>query len=72
MTDKVSKEKRSEIMSHVKSKDTSIELMVRKHLYANGIKYRKNVKSIIGTPDISIKKYKIAVFVNGCFCTFLC
>lgn len=67
MPDKVSKEKRSEIMSHIRGKDTTIEISVRKWLYAKGLRYRKNTKSIMGTPDLSIKKYKIAIFVNGCF-----
>lgn len=67
MSDKVSKEKRSEIMSHIKGKDTTIEIAVRKYLYSKGIRYRKNVKEIPGSPDISIKKYKIAIFINGCF-----
>lgn len=67
MPDKVTKKKRSEIMSHIRSKDTTIEISVRKWLYAKGLRYRKNTKSILGTPDLSIKKYKIAIFVNGCF-----
>jgi DNA mismatch endonuclease (patch repair protein) len=54
-------------MSHIKGKDTSIEIKVRHWLYHCGIRYRKNNKGIPGTPDISIKKYKIAIFVNGCF-----
>ena len=67
MPDKVTKEKRSEIMSHIRGKDTAIEISVRKWLYAKGLRYRKNSKAIMGTPDLSIKKYKIAIFVNGCF-----
>lgn len=67
MTDKVSKEKRSEIMSHIRGKDTSIEVAVRLWMFHHGIRYRKNVRDIEGTPDIAIKKYKIAIFVNGCF-----
>lgn len=67
MNEKISVEKRSQIMKSVKSKDTKIEIAVRKKFYNSGIRYRKNNKSIMGTPDISIKKYKIAVFINGCF-----
>jgi DNA mismatch endonuclease, patch repair protein len=65
--DTVSTEKRHEIMSKIKGKETTIENKVRLYLYHHGIRYRKNTKTIPGTPDISIKKYKIAIFVNGCF-----
>lgn len=58
---------RSKIMSCIKGKDTSIELKVRKYLYHHGFRYRKNDKSLPGTPDIVILKYRVAIFVNGCF-----
>lgn len=67
MADTVSKEKRSEIMSHVTGKETKPEIIVRKYLFAHGLRYRKNVKRLPGTPDIVFPKYKTAVFVNGCF-----
>lgn len=67
MADTVSKEKRSEIMSHVTGKETKPEIIVRKYLFARGLRYRKNVKRLPGTPDIVFSKYKTAVFVNGCF-----
>ena len=67
MADTVSKEKRSEIMSHVTGKETKPEIIVRKYLFAHGVRYRKNVKRLPGTPDIVFPKYKTAVFVNGCF-----
>lgn len=67
MADPVSKEKRSEIMSHVTGKETKPEIMVRKYLFARGLRYRKNVKLLPGTPDIVFPKYKTVVFVNGCF-----
>lgn len=67
MADTVSKQKRSEIMSHVTGKETKPEIMVRKYLFARGLGYRKNVKQLPGTPDIVFPKYKTAVFVNGCF-----
>lgn len=67
MTDVFSVEKRHDIMSKIKGKDTKIEIKVRKWLYKNGVRYRKHSKKIIGRPDISIKKYKIAIFINGCF-----
>lgn len=65
--DTVSREKRHEIMAKIRGKDTKIERDVRLWLYGKGIRYRKNNKKIIGSPDISIAKYKIAIFIHGCF-----
>lgn len=67
MADTVSKEKRSEIMSHVTGKETKPEIIVRKYLFSHGLRYKKNVKQLPGTPDIVLPKYKTVVFVNGCF-----
>lgn len=67
MTDVFDKKKRSEIMSKVKSRDTKIEIKVRHNLYNKGIRYRINCKDLLGKPDIAIKKYKVAIFINGCF-----
>lgn len=67
MTDIFSKAKRSEIMAKIGSKETKIENLVSCWLHMKGLRFRKNNKSITGTPDIAIKKYKIAVFVHGCF-----
>ena len=61
------KAKRSEIMSKVNQKDTKPELIVRHFLFANGFRYRKNVKKLPGSPDIVLSKYKTVIFVNGCF-----
>ena len=58
---------RSYNMSRIKSKDTSIELKVRKYLYHKGYRYQKNVETLPGTPDIYILKYNVAIFINGCF-----
>lgn len=67
MVDVFSKEKRHEVMSKIRSKDTKIEIQVRHWLYHKGIRYRKNYKKVYGKPDIAITKYKIAIFVHGCF-----
>jgi DNA mismatch endonuclease (patch repair protein) len=64
--DKISKSHRSWNMSRIKSRDTRIEMVVRKFLYKNGFRYRVNNK-IYGNPDIVFLKRKIAVFVDGCF-----
>lgn len=65
--DRFSKEQRSKIMSKICSKDTNPEKQVRKALWAKGFRYRIHDKSIIGTPDVSNKSKKIAIFVDGCF-----
>lgn len=67
MTDVVSNQRRSEIMSHIKSKDTSIELLIRKRLFSLGYRYRVNLKELPGKPDIAFTKKKIAIFLHGCF-----
>ena len=54
-------------MSHITGKETKPEIIVRKYLFAKGLRYRKNVKQLPGTPDIVIHKYKATIFVNGCF-----
>lgn len=54
-------------MARIKSKDTKPELIVRHYLYHRGYRYRKNVKDLPGTPDIVLYKYKIVIFVHGCF-----
>ncbi|MPQ45575.1 DNA mismatch endonuclease Vsr [Marinifilum sp. N1E240] len=58
---------RSYNMSQIKAKNTKPELVVRKFLFANGFRYRLNQKDLPGKPDIVLKKYKTAIFVNGCF-----
>ena len=54
-------------MSMIKSTGTKPEEMVRKYLFSKGLRYRKNVRSLPGKPDIVLRKYKTVVFVNGCF-----
>lgn len=65
--DTVTKQQRSINMSHIKGKNTSIEIKARKYLYKKGFRYRVNVKTLPGKPDIVLKKYKTIIFVNGCF-----
>lgn len=67
MADKISPKRRSEIMSHIKSKNTSIELMVRRHLFSQGYRYRVNYKELPGKPDIVFTKKKVVIFIHGCF-----
>ncbi len=65
--DNHSKEVRSYNMSQIKSKNSKPEELVRKYLFGKGFRYRKNVKTLPGSPDIVLTKYKTVVFVNGCF-----
>lgn len=65
--DRHSAEIRSYNMSMIKSTGTKPEEMVRKYLFSKGLRYRKNVKTLPGKPDIVLRKYKTVVFVNGCF-----
>lgn len=65
--DNHSKEVRSYNMSKIKSKDTKPEEIVRKYLFSKGFRYRKNVKTLPGSPDIVLPKYKTVIMVNGCF-----
>lgn len=67
MPDKFSKTVRSKIMSSIRSKDTQPELAVRKLLWANGKRYRIHDSTVFGTPDISNKSKKVAIFIDGCF-----
>jgi DNA mismatch endonuclease (patch repair protein) len=54
-------------MSKIKSKDTNPEIKLRKFLWGLGIRYRKNVKKLPGSPDIVISKYKLVIFIDGEF-----
>lgn len=67
MADNHTKEQRSYNMSKIRSTNSAPEEKVRKYLFAKGFRYRKNVKSLPGCPDIVLPKYKTVVFVNGCF-----
>lgn len=67
MADVKSNEARSYNMSRIKSKDTKPEETVRKYLFSQGFRYRKNDKRLPGSPDIVLPKYKTVIFVNGCF-----
>jgi DNA mismatch endonuclease (patch repair protein) len=66
-TDVFTKEKRSEVMRAVKSRDTRPEITLRKKLFALGLRYRLNVKALPGKPDLVFPKHRTVVFVHGCF-----
>lgn len=67
MTDTVSSKKRSEIMRRIKSSNTSFEEKFRKSLWAKGLRYRKNVKGMVGKPDLYFASKKLVVFLDSCF-----
>lgn len=54
-------------MSRIKGKNTKPEEIVRKYLFSQGFRYRKNAKELPGSPDIVLSKYRTVIFVNGCF-----
>lgn len=65
--DDMTKEQRSKTMSRIRSKDTKAEVLLRKALYHEGYRYRKNYKELPGKPDIVLTKYKLAIFCDGEF-----
>ena len=67
MADNHTPEIRSYNMSRIRSKDTKPEEVVRKYLFSQGFRYRKNDNRLPGRPDIVLPKYKTVVFVHGCF-----
>lgn len=67
MTDTMTPDQRHVCMSHIHSKGTKPELKVRKWLWSHGYRYRLNVGSVPGKPDIVLRPYRTAIFVNGCF-----
>lgn len=67
MSDTFSPEERSRIMARVKSVDTAPELWVRSALHAAGFRFRLHQSDLPGKPDIVLRRFRTAVFVNGCF-----
>lgn len=65
--DRVSRSKRSEMMSRVRSKHTQVELTVRRFVYSLGFRYRLHAKDLPGCPDIVFRRRKKVIFVHGCF-----
>lgn len=67
MPDRMTSQQRHDCMSHIRSRNTKPEVMLRKELHRLGYRYRINVKKLPGTPDIVLAKYRTCIFVNGCF-----
>jgi len=67
MTDQVSQERRSEIMSKIRAKNTKPELWIRKGLHRLGFRFRLHDKNLPEKPDLILHKYRAVIFVQGCF-----
>ncbi len=67
MADVHTKAQRSYNMSRIKGKDTKPEMLVRKHLHAQGFRYKLHDKTLPGKPDLVLPKYKTVIFIHGCF-----
>lgn len=67
MSDILTKEQRSRNMAAIKCRRTKPEVFLRKELFAKGYRYRVNVNYIPGHPDLFLRKYNLAIFINGCF-----
>lgn len=67
MTDVHTPEQRSFNMSRIRGADTKPEILLRSLLHRAGFRFRKNVRSLPGTPDIVLPKFQTVIFVHGCF-----
>ena len=67
MADNLTPSNRSYNMSRIRNKNTKPEEVVRKYLFSQGLRYRKNDKRYPGCPDIVLPKYNTVIFINGCF-----
>jgi DNA mismatch endonuclease, patch repair protein len=67
MPEKISPETRSRMMSGIRGKDTKPELMIRRHLHAQGFRYRLFVRELPGRPDIVLPRWRVVIFAHGCF-----
>jgi len=65
--DVMTKEQRHKNMSHIRDRDTKLEVLVRSALFRAGFRFRKNDSRYPGKPDVVLPKYKTVIFVNGCF-----
>lgn len=67
MPEKISPETRSRMMAGIRGKDTKPELMIRRHLHRQGLRYRLFARDLPGRPDIVLPRWKAVVFAHGCF-----
>lgn len=67
MVDIVNEAERSRMMASIRGKDTKPEMTVRRFLHGKGFRFRLHVRSLPGRPDLVLPKYRLAIFVHGCF-----
>ena len=67
MTDTITKERRSYVMSRIRSRDTKPEMVVRRYLFSRGLRFRVNARNLPGHPDVVLAKYRAIVEIRGCF-----
>ena len=67
MVDVMTSDKRSALMSRIRGKDTAPEVLVRKLLWHSGLRFRLHESGLPGRPDIVLRRWRVAVFVHGCF-----
>lgn len=67
MVDVLTKEQRYLNMSNIKGRDTKPEILIRRGLHARGLRFRLNVKTLPGSPDLVFPRHRVAVFIHGCF-----
>ena len=67
MGDFLPQDRRSDLMSRVRNRGTAAELHVRQAVWKAGFRYRLNVRSLPGTPDLVLRRYRTVVLVQGCF-----
>ena len=65
--DRVTRETRTRIMRAVRQRDTAPETKLAKALHARGFRYRKSTKGLPGRPDLVLRRFRVAIFVHGCF-----
>ena len=67
MPDTLTPQQRHDCMSHIRSSNTKPEVRLRKELFSRGYRYRLNIRTLPGKPDIVLAKYRTCIFENGCF-----
>jgi DNA mismatch endonuclease (patch repair protein) len=67
MKDQITSKRESVLMSKIRKKDTKPELLVRKFLFKNGLRFKLYNRKLIGNPDITLPKFHTVIFINGCF-----
>lgn len=67
MTDVLTREQRHRNMSHIRSRDTTPEMIIRRGLHARGFRFRLQDRRLPGRPDLVLKRYQAVIFVHGCF-----